>query len=271
MSGGGGDSKTTTEPWKRAQPYLKRALSQGESLYRQDGFAPDPYSGDRVAGFGDTTQQAQGMVMDRANAGAPLVDQASGTLSSMMDGNYQTDMLDRVKENALGSAVPAAVSQFSGSGMTNSTQAMDTVGRAATQAVAPYEYGAFENAQGRAMKAAGMAPGMEQAGYLPAQMIGSIGSAQDAMSQNMINADMSQYYEGENQARDNYQGYLGAMMGLGGMGGQTTQSGGGPSTGANVMSAGLGGLGAYGALAMNPVTAPFAVAGGLAAGLGGVL
>ena len=46
---------------------------------------------------------------------------------------------------------------------------------AATEALAPFEYGAFENQQNRAMQAAGMMPGMEQAAYLPEQMRMQVG------------------------------------------------------------------------------------------------
>lgn len=276
MSGGSQTSTTVqkADPWSAAQPALKDAIGTAEQFFSSGQYAADPYSGQTIAGFGDTTQQAQDMVMDRAEAGAPLVEQASGTLSSMMDGNYQSELLNSVKENALGSAVPAAASMFSGSGMTNSSQAMDTVGRAATEAVAPIEYGAFENAQARAMSAAGMAPQMEAAGYMPAQMIAGVGQAEDALAQANIDADVQNYYASENQDINNFQGYLSNLTALGGMGGSTSATGpsGQPSSAAQIASAGLGGLGAYGALAGIPgIGAPMAIGGGLLAGLAGVL
>lgn len=269
----GSKSQTTVQkadPWGPIQPFLKDVAADAKSLYQQGGFAADPYAGPRVGGFSDTTQQAHQMMLDRAAGGSPLLDTAGGTLTSMMDPNYRTSQLEAVKNNALGAAIPAAVSQFAGSGMTNSTMAMDTVGRAATDAVAPYEYGAFESAQGRALQAANMAPAMEAAGYIPSQMVGAVGGQRDAMTQAMIDAEMAKYYETENQPLTGLQNYGNLLMGLGGMGGTSSATAPGPSFGQQLGGAALGGLGTYGMLAANPVTAPFALLGGIGSGLLGL-
>jgi len=243
--------KNVNDPWKPIQGSLKNAAKEAGNLFNSGGFG-------QVAGFGDASNLSQSMIMNQA--GQPgLTPMASGTLSGMMDPSYQSDRLDAVKNNVLGSAIPAAVSMFSGSGMTNSSQAMDTVGRAATQAVAPYEYQAAQDSQNRAMQAAGMAPAMDQAGYMPAQMIGAVGGAQDAMSQSLMD-----------QEKMNYQGYLNSIMGLGGMGGTGAQTSPGASTGQMVGSSLMGGLGTYGALMGNPVTAPFALMGGIGSGMMGL-
>lgn len=265
----------TSSPWAPTVPYLKDAMAQNEALYQQGAFSPDPYQGQRVAGFGDVTQRANEMMMQRAGGGAPLVDAAQGTLTGMMAGQANP-ALEAVKQNALASAVPAAAAMFSGSGMTNSTQAMDTVGRAAMDAVAPYEYGAFDTAQGRAMQAAGMAPGIERAGYMPAAMMGTVGGMQDAMQQAMIDSEMQKHYETEGQDAANFQNYLANLSGMGAMGGTTsTVMQGSPTQGPSFLRRGgsslLGGLGTYGAFAANPATAPFAIAGGIGAGLMGML
>ena len=252
----GSKSQTVTQnadPWGPAQPFLTRALREGQSLYDRDGFAPQPR-------FGSTTRQAQDMILDRARGGAPTIEAAQGTLAGMMDPNYQSARLDAVKQEALADAIPAAAGMFSGSGLANSSMAMDTVGRAATQAVAPIEFGAFENAQNRAMQAAGMSPMIEQAGYLPAQMIGSVGAQQDAMQ-----------LERDSQDLRNYQGYLSAMMGLGGMGGSGTATQPGASGAQQLLGAGLSGLGTYGTLAAMGLGGPLAIAGGVGAGLLGLL
>jgi hypothetical protein len=102
-------------------------------------------------------------------------------------------------------------------------------------------------------------------------MQGQVGASQDMRAQQGIDANMAQYYEGQNQQMNNLQGYLSNVMGIGGQGGGTTQTTPGVSTGQQIGGAALGGLGAYGALAANPVTAPFAIAGGVGAGLMGLL
>ncbi|MCL6286015.1 hypothetical protein M3P21_21090 [Ruegeria sp. 2012CJ41-6] len=268
MSSGGSKSTTTVQkadPWSGAQPYLKRGLKEAESLFDQGGFSPEVYQGNRVAGFGDITNQAQGMTMSQA-MGPNATAGATNTLQRMMDPDYTSGQLDQVKQNALESAIPAATSMFSGSGMLNSSQAMDTVGRAAAEAVAPIEYGAHQAAQNRAMQAAEMAPKIDLAGYMPAQMVGQVGSAQDALAQSQINSDMQVFSEGANADAKNLSGFAGMVYPGAGMGSQSTATGpgGGPSTGAQIAGAGLAGLGTYGAL-----TAPAALGGlGLAGPLG---
>lgn len=219
---GGGGTQTTvqkSDPWAPSQPYLRDALGDAADLYEQGGFHIQPYPNDRVAGFGDVSLLGQGATVEQALQGSPLVGQASDTLSGMMDYDYQSGLLDQVKQNALGSAIPAAMAQFAGSGMGNSTLAMDTVGRAATEAVAPYEYGAHENTLGRMMSAAGMAPGMEEAAYLPGQMLQGVGAMRDQMSQAELDAAMQTYYENENMDANAIQNYSDLLMGYGGQGG----------------------------------------------------
>ena len=243
--------KNVSDPWKPLQPALKGAVGPAQDLFNSGGFG-------NVAGFGDASQMSQNMIMNQAG-GPNLTSMGSGALSNMMDPNYQDDRLEAVKANALRSAIPAAVSMFSGSGMTNSSQAMDTVGRAAAEAVSPYEFQAAEAAKNRAMQAAGMAPAMDQAGYMPAKMIGAVGGVQDAMDQRLMD-----------QEKMNFQGYLNSIMGLGGMGGTGSQTMPGPSTGQTVGSSLLGGLGTYGALMGSGIGAPLAIAGGLGSGLMGL-
>lgn len=267
------DSTVTqkADPWKPARPALSGAIGEAQSLYDRGDFTTTPYGGPRVASFGDTARDGHAALLERARLGAPLTQEASGFLSSAMDGRRSDDRLAAVRDNALGAAIPAAVAQFSGSGMTNSSQAMDYVGRAATEAVAPYDYAAFNAEQGRGMQAAGMAGDIERAGYVPGSIMSTVGQQQDAMAQAQIDADMARYYEGEAAPAQGISNYSNLLAMLGGMGGATSQTTPGPSMGQQVGGAGLGGLATYGALAANPVTAPFAAIGGVGAGLLGLL
>lgn len=270
---GGSKSQTVTnksDPWGPAKGYLREGLGMASDLYDQGGFDATPYQGQRIATPSAATTQAQGMVTDMAAGGAPLVDAASGSLARMMDPSYTSSQLDAVKRNALGSAIPAATAMFSGSGMTNGSAAMDSVGRAATDAVAPYEYGAYENAQGRALQAAGMAPQITQAGYIPATMMAGVGQAQDTLAQQNINADMAKYTEGRDAKQTELRNYLQTIMGLGGMGGTQTSTQPGVSGMSSLLGAGASGLGTYGALLGAGLGGPLAIGGGLLAGLSGL-
>src|SRR6056297_222831 len=271
MSGGGKQTiQQNADPWGPTRGPLTDMMSQGTSLYNQGGFQPEVFGGDRVAGFGDTSNLGMNMMLDQA--GQPgATPMASQTLTNMMDPNYQSSQLEAVKSNALDSAIPAASSVFSGSGMLNSSQAMDTVGRAAMDAVAPYEYGAFENAQGRVMSAAGMAPQIDRAGYLPSVMTQGVGQQQDAMRQAMIDAEMQQFYEGANPELQNLQGYSQFLLPISGQGGSSTETKQGPGVLSNIASGGLTGIGTYGGLMSAGLTGPQALPFGIAAGLLGMV
>lgn len=276
-SGGKGGSKNQTqttriEPWGGAAGGLLQAVQGAQNLYGNGGFAPQQFQGSGVAGFGQTTQNAQQQMIDRANGGTPGTDAALGSLQGMVNGQNQYNNLQGVRDQILGSAIPAATAQFAGSGLTNSSVAYDGVGQAATQALAPFEYDAYNQQQGRALQAASMIPGLERAQYLPSQMLGQVGAQQDALSQAQLNDRINRFNGNSNAELNNFNGYLQAITGLGGLGQSQVSKAQQPGQSAfgQVAGSALGGLGAYGALAANPVTAPFALGGGLLAGLGGL-
>lgn len=272
--GGGSENTTTTvqeaDPWKPARPALTDALNAGRDLFAEGGFAADPYQGQRVAQPGGATSLAQQMVMDQAQ-GPSASQGAQGYLQRMMSEGFQNDQLQAAQDNALGAAIPAAMSQFAGSGMANSTSAMDTVGRAATQATAPYAYDAMNQMTTNALRGAALAPQVDQASYMPSQMMGLVGQQQDALSQANIDADMQAYYEGENQDANNLGGFANLAALMSGQGGQSSTTQPGPSGAQKIGGAALGGLGTYGALAGMGIGGPLAIGGGALAGLMGLL
>lgn len=220
--GGKSTTESSAEPWKAIQPNLKEIAKQGKKLYGQGGFAADPYSGDRLAGFGDASLASQDMITRMANR-TNYADNAAQEVNRLMMGGGDYN-LNRVKKNALGSAIPAATAMFSGSGLADSSMAMDTVGRAATEAIAPIEYDAWQQRNQNTLTAAGMMPGLDQARYMPAQMLQSVGTMQDLMSQAQIDSDMKAYYEGENQEMNNLQGYTNLLNPLATMGGSSSST-----------------------------------------------
>ena len=254
-SGGSGSAASAYNPLGGMSPQAMEAAARSAAEMR-------------VPGFGSTTTGAMQAILDRAGGGAPGIDAARSTMMGIMGGTGFGNM-QGVRDNILGSAIPAATSMFSGSGMTNSSTAMDGVGRAATEALAPFEYGAFENQQNRAMQAAGMMPGMEQAAYLPEQMRMQVGQSHDAFAQNRATAAQQAYGEAAGMKSANFQPYLQAIMGLGGMGGNSSQTS--PQQGTGLGPAIMGGLGAYGTLAgIEGIGSGMAGLGGLLAGLAGL-
>lgn len=278
MPGGSKSPSSTTqtqrmEPWGPAQGALRDAIGAAQGMFQSGGFAPQQYQGSMVAGFGNTTQQGLRSIMQQAGGGTPGTDAALGYVQGAVNGQNQYNDLQGVRDNILSSAIPAAVSQFAGSGLTNSSVAQAGVGDAAAAALAPFEYDAYNQQQNRALQAAQLAPGLERAQYLPGQMQLQIGGMQDQLAQAQLNDRANRYNQNANQELNNFNGYLQAIMGLGGLGGTQTGTATQPgaSFGQQVGGSLLGGLGAYGALAANPVTAPFAIAGGIGSGLLGLL
>lgn len=394
-------------------------------LNRMQGSDVQSLSGralDTVRGIQDQGGLSDAMAVryNQASRGADLSSEMQAAQQALMgyaDGSAQNPALEAAKRNALGSAVPAAVGQFAGAGLGNSSLAMDTVGRAATEATAGYEYdaanrmldrgisaatglGSLESAlrgqnlgaldslygarasdQNRALEAAGLqqsaratdinrrlaaidqqqnarvedagvqlssagakqqakaqdlarrldasgmlaasraddrgrslqgaglvtdantreaaaqlaagqglgdlvssqqqrqlqaaalAPSTYASQFAPAQMLGQVGAARGARNQAGLDEQVASYYNNAGSDLSNTQNYIQTLLGVGGVGGQSSSSqtaGGGTSFPQQALGAGLGGLGAYGALAMNPATAPFAVLGGLGAGLAGL-
>jgi hypothetical protein len=217
-------SKTVAEPWKESQPFLKDLIGDTQGAYEQGAFDIDPYSGARVAPQGPLTQQSLQQFGQIGQGGDPFMQGAQNAFGNIMGGGQYRD-LDVMKQNVLGDVIPAVSARFANSGMGDSSMAADTISRAATQAIAPLEYGAWGDMQNRQLSAMGQVPALSQARYTDPKMMGLAGEAQDAYSQQQLDAAMAQYYEQANQPYDEIQRAASLGMGFGGMGGtQNTAS-----------------------------------------------
>jgi hypothetical protein len=127
----------------------------GSSLRGTRGTLGSIMSGRPTRNFSEAAGTLRGQAGGDVNG---MIAASRSGLRGMMEGGATNPALEAAKENALASAIPAAASMFSGSGMANSSAAMDTVGRAAMDAVAPYEYQAANQSLDRSL-AAGQALG----------------------------------------------------------------------------------------------------------------
>lgn len=251
---GGGQQQTTmsASPWGPATGQLKQvALPAVRKAYERGAFGEAG-----VMPAGAATRRGEAMMMDAGRDMRGMLRGARGTLDEMMDGGGVYRNLDAVRSNALGAALPAVMSQFAGDAGENTLMA-DAAARAATEAVAPIEYGAWDAAQGRRLAAAGMAPAIGQAAFMPGQMAMGVGQQRDMRTQNNSAA-----------ATDlrNLQGYLPAIGGLGGLGGMQTQTQPGTSPFSAAAGAGLTGAGVYGTLAGAGLGGPVGM--GIGGGIG---
>ncbi len=232
---GGGSSKNTTntvaQPWEASQPLLKQLIDATGVAFERGRFNIRPYRGERIAPQSGMTQQSLEMFGDIAGEGNPFGGPAAGAFGDFMNADPYRD-LDLLKENALGDIMPAAMRPFSGAGMLDSTLAADAAGRAATEAIAPYDYGAWNQMQSNKLSALGMAPSLATSSYLDPMMLGQAGGQQDAFNQSLIDADMSKYYERQNRAYDELQRAASLALGFGGMGGTSTSTSTQPGGGA---------------------------------------
>lgn len=253
-------AKTTAEPWRAAQPAMKDVLSEARSLYNSGGMTVNPYQGNRVADFSAMTNAGIGM-LGGIQGQTP---QVRAAFNDMLDGGGVYRDFDKIRNRVADQTKAQLASTFAGGGI-NSGLAGDTYSRAMGEALAGVEYGAYNDAQNRRLAALGLAPQMQglDMNAARARLLG--GGLRDDLAQRKIDANMARYYEGENADIDALMRYSGLASGMGGLGSTGTQTAPNPNS---VFSAGATGLGTYGALAANPVTAPLAIGGGILAGLG---
>lgn len=223
MSKGGSQKtvqNTVSTPWGAAQPLLKKGLAQADALYDAGQLTADPYTGQRVADLSPETIAARSNIAAIAGNN-PITGAATDAYTSMLSGSGYSN-LDAVKQAALNSVLPSVSAQFSNAGMLNSSVAGQRMAEAATQAIAPIEYGAWENDQNRRLSLLGMAPQMQGLQYADNQMLGQIGAANDMRAQQLLDSDIAAYYETADRPYTDLQRLSGLAMGYGGMGGNTS-------------------------------------------------
>jgi hypothetical protein len=87
LDGGGKSTQVTTqstEPPKYIQPYLNQGLEASQNLY--EAGPAKYYPGQTVVGFSPETEDALGMVSDRARAGSPVLSNANTFASNTLGG-----------------------------------------------------------------------------------------------------------------------------------------------------------------------------------------
>lgn len=128
-------------------------------------------------------------------------------------------------------------------------------------------YGTSMDAMGRSMA---MAPSVYDMGMQPANVYSGIGAQQQAMTQAQMDDQAARWEAEQLGPYGDLARYQSMVMGNIGYGTQS-QPYYQPSSGQNMLGAGMAGLGTYGMLAMNPATAPYALAGGLTMGALGLM
>lgn len=223
MSGGkgGGRSTTTTvqqaDPWVGQQPFLRDVFGQAQRQYQQGGVPITPFSAD--------TLQAQQMTRDLALGGQPGLDAALAANQNMVTGTatdpYSQQLqaeasgaylnanpyLDAMFDQAAGRVTENVHSAFGGAGRFGSPAHQEGLSRSLAD-MATNIYGAnYAQERDRQQLAArtglsginqaiGRAPALDQAQYMPAQLLGGVGAQVESMEQAQANQranDLARY------------------------------------------------------------------------------
>ena len=221
--GGGGDQDVTqrTEPWGPSQPYLQELLGQAKAMY-DAGYGTQFYPGENWVDPSPDTLAAQNMLRERAVGGAPLLALAGGQLEDVLQGNYLSAanphfgaMAQRVSDAVL----PQIHEAFANAGRTGSGLHQEAAARGVADALAPMAYQNHADERGYQMRSMMFAPQLEQAGYMPAQMLGGVGRDVEGYARDRLAAGLERFAFEESAPWNLLGRYNAAVQGFGGLGG----------------------------------------------------
>jgi len=283
---------TTSEPSSVVKPYLQRALTDAETLYKRG--APGYYPGQQVAPMSNYSSSSLNALAQRAAQGSPVTAAAQQQLTNTLGGQYLSagnpyfanavqGAIRPMVNNFTDQIMPGLDSNFSSAGRYGSgahalassdaaSQLNSQIGDIASQ-MAYQNYGDERQNQIRGML---FAPEMAAQDYRDIAALQQAGQGFDQYNQAQINANMAKY--GYNATKDmNYlQNYMGILNGYpGGTTGSVTQ---GPpaATSGGFGGAATGALGGamtgakLGAMMPTPIPGVGALGGAVIGGLGGL-
>jgi len=201
MKGKGGSGSSTTvqkaDPWVGQQPYLKDTFKQAQNNYRDGG--PEFFGGQTYADFSPQTNNALGMMQDRATNGSPLNEGAKSLIGSTMNGDYLNNnpYLDGMFQQGADKISGNVNAQFSGAGRTGSGA---HAGRLAEEQGDLYNniYGGQYAAERKnQLGAATLAPSLAANDYADMDRLAQVGSTYEGQAQRGINEDMSRFNHNE--------------------------------------------------------------------------
>lgn len=207
-----GSSSTTVQnnqPYEAAQPGINQGLADAQSLYNAGGFNVQPWEGDLVA---DRTGYQ--MAADAAAPGAVFGAMGAGGAAQQaalraMDPRASEAVRARVIEDIM----PSINSTFANSGMFGSSLHQQNLAKGLSSGLAEVE----DMAQARALQAAGMVPGLNQAQFGALDYLSGVGAQQQAQEQAEIEAQVFQDQQRQSAEVAALQDYLSLMSGAGSM------------------------------------------------------
>ena len=256
MSGGTKVQTTRTEPWEQQKPYLERGFEFTEDLYRGGQLNPAYYGGQTVAGFTPAQQAAQEATLRYATdpQTEAFMGAAQGGLGSLMAGDVNTDVFgplaDAYRTEAMGQLTGEVLpgireeivkTQPGGGTRGDLVQgtAVGATGQRIADNLAKAQFDAYQQAQNRRMGAFSQYPSILGAPLGMTGAVGQVGAQQQAMDQQMLDADRAKYAYDAQRSQLGLQNYMAGISGeYGG-----TSTGTGPAGPDPMLTALAGGVG----------------------------
>ena len=240
--GGGGNSQTTNELDPNVVPYVRDALSKQQALYNEG--APEYYAGQTYLDPNANQTNAMNQIATQANAGSPVLGNATTLGNSMIQGDYLEN--NPYFNNVMNTAGRKATEQFNmatnatagdasqagryGSGAHARLQA-GNAGKLATSladTAGQYAYGNYSAERANQNQAMNSAQNLASNQYYDANQLMNAGNMQAGFDQTALNADISRHDYGQNADQQHLANYTNAVWGApGGSTSTTSQSGGG--------------------------------------------
>ena len=188
---------------------------------------PNAYPGQTVADFSPETQQAMDLVKQRALAGSPVMDSASGLLQDNLQGKYLTPDSNPFMAGYLNNAMDSVRGQVNSSfgtgggfgGSANQEVLARELGKTATNILAP----AYDQERNRQMQSMLFAPQAAASDYADAGALAGVGGQKEGMNQAQINAEIEKFNIGNQAPYTALQRYAG-LLGMGSGYGTTSQT-----------------------------------------------
>jgi hypothetical protein len=213
-----GSTSTTTQkadPYKPTQPYIAQGLKDAGALYDAGGFNISPYEGSMVAGYDPMRAQADAATGGVVQNGLNMAGQGQNALTAAMDPNARSGAFGQVVQNTINSIMPGINSSFAGSGMTGSGLHAQNLAKGLGAGIADVENQAWQQGQDRAVTAAGMVPGLNNAAYGALDYLRGAGADRQEYGQNVLNADIIKDQQTKTAGQNAIQDYLALMSGVG--------------------------------------------------------
>jgi hypothetical protein len=240
--GGGGSSQTTNELDPNVVPYVRDALSEQQSLYRQG--APSYYGGQTYLDPNSQQNQAMALMSAQARAGSPELRQANQLAQQTMQGDFlqnnpnfdavmntagrkATDLYNTATNNTFSDVSKAG---RYGSNAHANLQAGNAgkLAQSLADTAGQYSYQNYANERQNQMNVMNNAQNFAGNNYYDANQLMNVGNQQAGFDQTALNADIARHDYGQNAQQQHLSNYTNAVWGApGGSTSTTSNSGGG--------------------------------------------